>query len=276
MKRADSHIIAAVSTIIVLLLLLLLLFKLNITAPIPVEEEGIVVAFGDADMGGGMPDAPQMDAVTQVEQIPAPAAPSRPSDNDLIVQDDEESLELAKQTEEEAKRKAYEEELIRQRKEAEARAEAERVAKEKALAEQRAKEQEAIDKASKLGALFGQAGTTEGANAEDANENGSSVKGNPRGEESGVFEYNGIGGQLYGRKPRHLPKPSNDFTQEGIVVVKIWVDENGNVTNVAEDAGTTISDRHTKQLALSAARQAKFTSGKTPQIGTIVYKFKLN
>ena len=274
MKRADSHIIAAVSTIIVLLLLLLLLFKLHITAPIPVEEEGIVVAFGDADMGGGMPDAPQMDAVTQVEQIPAPAAPSRPSDNDLIVQDDEESLELAKQTEEEAKRKAYEEELIRQRKEAEARAEAERVAKEKALAEQRAKEQEAIDKANAMAALFGQAGTAEGANAEDANEGSSSAKGNPVGK--GYGESNGMQWTLYGRDVKALPKPSNDFTQEGIVVVKIWVDAAGNVTNVAEDAGTTISDRNTKQLALTAARRAKFSEGKTPQIGTIVYKFKLN
>ena len=274
MKRADSHIIAAVSTIIVLLLLLLLLFKLNITAPIPVEEEGIVVAFGDADMGGGMPDAPQMDAVTQVEQIPAPAAPSRPSDNDLIVQEDEESLELAKQTEEEAKRKAYEEELIRQRKEAEARAEAERVAKEKALAEQRAKEQEAIDKANAMAALFGQAGTTEGANAEDATQGAASAKGNPVGK--GYGESNGMQWTLYGRDVKALPKPSNDFTQEGIVVVKIWVDAAGNVTNVAEDAGTTISDRNTKQLALTAARRAKFTEGKTPQIGTIVYKFKLN
>lgn len=273
MKHADSHIIAAISTIIVLLLLLLLLFKLSITAPLQEEEEGIVVAFGNADMGGGMPDAPQMDAVTQVEQIPAPAAPSRPSDNDLMVQEDEESLELAKQTEEDAKRKAYEEELIRQRKEAEARAEAERVAKEKALAEQRAKEQKANDL---IGGLFGRSGTAEGANAEDANENGSSVKGNPVGEESGVFEYNGIGGQLYGRKPRHLPKPSNNFTQEGVVVVQIWVDAAGNVTNATIHEGTTISDRHTQQLALSAARQAKFTSGERPQVGKIVYKFKLN
>lgn len=274
MKHADSHIIAAVSTIIVLLLLLLLLFKLSISAPLQEEEEGIVVAFGNADMGGGMPDAPQMDAVTQVEQIPAPAAPSRPSDNDLIVQEDEESLELAKQTEEDAKRKAYEEELIRQRKEAEAQAEAERVAKEKALAEQRAKEQEAIDKANQLAALFGQAGTAEGANAEDATQGAASAKGNPVGK--GYGESNGMQWTLYGRGVKALPKPSNDFTQEGEVVVQIWVDAAGNVTNATIHEGTTISDRHTQQLALAAARKAKFTEGKTPQIGTIKYKFKLN
>ena len=97
MKRIDSHIKAAVGTLVLMFLLFLLLFKLTIVAPIQEEDEGIVVAFGDSDMGGGMPSVPQMDAVTQMEQIPAPAAPTRPSDNDLIVQDDEESLALAKQ-----------------------------------------------------------------------------------------------------------------------------------------------------------------------------------
>ena len=274
MKRFDSHIKAAIGTIVTLLLMIWLLFALRITAPIVEEDEGIVVAFGDAEVGGGMPDVPQMDAVTQVEQIPAPPAPSRPSENDLIVQDDEESLALAKQAEEDAKRKAYEEELIRQRKEAEARAEAERIAKEKALAEQRAKEQEAIDKANQLAALFGQAGSTEGANAENASDGANSTKGNPIGK--GFGESNGATWTLYGRNVKLLPKPSDDFNQTGRVVVNIMVDKDGNVTNASVGDGTNISDRHTQQLALTAARQAKFTTGDTPQRGTIIYNFKLN
>ena len=273
MKRIASHIKAAVGTLVLMFLLFLLLFKLTIVAPIQEEDEGIVVAFGDSDMGGGMPSVPQMDAVTQMEQLPAPAAPTRPSDNDLIVQDDEESLALAKQAEEDAKRKAYEEELIRQHKEAEAQAEAERIAKEKALAEQRAKQQEAIDKANQLAALFGQAGSTEGANSDDAQAS-ASTKGNPVGK--GYGESNGAQWTLYGRNVKRLPKPSDNFTQDGEVVVQIWVDPSGNVTNATIHEGTTISDRHTQQLALTAARQAKFTEGKTPQIGTIKYKFKLN
>ena len=167
-KNTQSHIIASIGTILSLFLIFLLLWWLQIKVPVQVEDEGIVVAFGEAEEGGGMPDVRPIDAITQVEQVPAPAAPSRPSDNDLIVQDDEESLALAKQTEEDAKRRAEEEELIRKRKEDEARAEAERIAKEKALAEQRAKEQEAIDKANQLADLFGQAGTNEGANADNA------------------------------------------------------------------------------------------------------------
>ena len=273
MRKLDSHIIASVGTILFMLLLLLLLFKLSIVAPLQPEEEGIVVAFGDADMGGGMPDAPQMDASTQVEQIPAPAAPSRPSDNDLMVQDDEESLALAQQREDEARRKAEEELLIQQRKEAEARAEAERIAKEKALAEQRAKEQQAIDKANQMAALFGQAGSTEGANADNADAGAASTKGNPIGK--GYGESNGMTWTLYGRNVKQLPKPSNDFNQEGSVTVRIWVDKEGNVTN-ASILETSVSDRYTQQLALDAARKTKFTEGDTPQIGSIKYNFKLN
>ena len=48
---------------------------------------------------------------------------------------------------------------------------------------------------------------------------------------------------------------------------------NGNVTNARVHDGTTISDLHTRQLALTVARQAKFTEGKTPQIGFITYEF---
>lgn len=274
-KNIQSHIIASIGTILSLLLIFFLLWWLQVKAPMQIEDEGIVVAFGDAEEGGGMPDVRPLDAITQVEQIPAPAAPSRPSDNDLIVQDDEESLALAKQTEEDAKRRAEEEELIRKRKEDEARAEAERIAKEKALAEQRAKEQEAIDKANQLAALFGQAGIAEGANAENAStSNSATTKGNPVGKGMGVS--NGTQWTLYGRNVKRLPKPSSDFAQAGVVVVNIMVDPAGSVTNATVGDGTTVSDRSTQQLALQAARQAKFTEGDKPQMGKITYTFKLN
>lgn len=274
MKRIDSHIYASVGTVVCLLLLLLLLFKLSMTAPVIEEEEGIVVTFGTAEDGGGMPDVTPVDAITQVEQIPAPAAPEKPSNNELMVQDDEESLALAKQREEDARRKALEEELIRQRREAEAKAEAERVAKEKALAEQRAKEQEAIDKANKLAALFGNAGTTEGGNGDNASASSSGVKGNPVGK--GFGESNGNTWHLAGRDVKSLPKPSDNFNQQGRVIVNIRVDKAGNVVSATVGDGTTVSDRPTQQLALSAARQAKFTEGDSEQIGSIVYNFKIN
>ena len=274
-KQTQAHIIAFVGTVISLCLIFLLLWWLQIRVPLQVEDEGIVVAFGDAEEGGGMPDVRPLDEIIQAEQIPAPAAPARPSNNDLLVQEEEESLVLAKQAEDDAKRRAEEQELIRKRKEDEARAEAERIAKEKVLAEQRAKEQEAVDKANALMANFGQAGLEDGSNAENASSaNTATIKGNPVGKGMGVT--NGTRWSLYGRDVKRLPKPSSDFAQAGVVVVKITVDVAGNVTNASIGDGTTISDRSTQQLALQAARQAKFTEGDTPQMGKITYTFKLN
>ena len=275
MKDIQSHTIAGAVTVVLLLLLLLLLFKLTMRAPIQLEDEGIVITFGNADEGGGMPDALPLDQIAQPEQQPAPAAPVQPSNNDLMVQEDEESLALAQQTEEERKRQAEQEELLRKQKEAEAQAEAERIAREKALAEKKAKEQEAIDRANQMAALFGQTATAEGANADNANNNPSaSAKGNPVGKNFG--HVNGNMWSLEGRSIKLMPQPSTDFKQQGKVVVNIRVDKAGNVILVSIGDGTTISDRYTQQIALDAARKAKFTEGDKEQIGSITYNFKLN
>lgn len=278
MKEYQSHIIAGAGTIVLLLLLLLLLFKISMHAPIQLEDEGIVITLGEADEGGGMPDAlPMTDAITQVEQQPAAPlpAPAQPSQNELMVQEDEESLALSQQNEEDLKRQAEEEELIRKQKEEEARQEAERIAREKALAEQKAKEQQAIDKANQLAALFGQAGSSEGANAENATANPAATsKGNPVGKSFGQVDGNMW--SLQGRSVKTMPKPSTDFLEQGKVVVSIRVDKAGNVVAASIGDGTTISDRYTQQLALDAARRAKFTEGDKEQIGSITYNFKLN
>lgn len=259
-----------------LLLLLLLLFKISMHAPIQLEDEGIVITLGEADEGGGMPDAlPMTDAITQVEQQPAAPmpTPAQPSENELMVQEDEESLALSQQNEEDLKRQAEEEELIRKQKEEEARQEAERIDREKALAEQKAKEQQAKDKATELAnALFGQAGSSEGANAENATATPAATsKGNPVGKSFGQVDGNMW--SLQGRSVKTMPKPSTDFLEQGKVVVSIRVDKAGNVVAASIGDGTTISDRYTQQLALDAARKAKFSEGEGIVVGTITYNF---
>ena len=192
-----------------------------------------------------------------------------------MVQEDEESLTLAQQNEEDIKRQAEEQEMIRKQREEEARLEAERIAREKALAEQKAREQEAIDKAKQLASLFGQASTAEGANADNATSTPSAnSKGNPVGKGYGVVDGNMW--SLQGRDDKSIPKPSTDFNQQGKVVVNIRVDKAGNVILVSIGDGTTISDSHTRKLALEAAKKAKFTEGDKEQIGSITYNFKLN
>ena len=76
-----------------------------------------------------------------------------------------------------------------------------------------------------------------------------------------------------------LPKPSYTVNKEGIVVVKIMVDQYGKVTNaIPGQSGTTVSDPTLWAAAKSAALKARFNinaSASAVQIGTITYIFKL-
>lgn len=251
-SKRRSHTIAAVGTVIFMLLLFLLLWFVCIYSSREPEDEGIEVAFGDAQDGGGY--QPEQ---AEASQPSAPAsAPSKPSSNDLVVQDDEESLALQKQREQEEKARQQ--------------AEAERLAKEKALAEQRAKEQAAIDKANQFGSLFGN--NSAGAQGSGDTE-GDSRRGNP---EVGHGSSGSSTWSLAGRSCKALPAPSNNFSQEGKVVVAIIVDGSGKVVSAKATEGTTISNDATIQLALKAAYKAEFSFTDRPdkQFGTITYIFK--
>lgn len=275
MKNNDSKIIAAIVTVIAMLLLWLLLWFVYINSPYQPEDEGIEVSFGDADAGGGQNEMP-MASLPVETSAPAPVA-SQPSTNDLMVQDDE-SLQLQKQREQEKKRKAAEEaERIRKQKEEQARIEAERLAKEKALAEQRAKEQKAIENANKLGGLFGQTNTAEGGNGTTSS-GSSSVKGNPLGHgTSGGNSWSLNGRSINGK----LAQPTYSNNVEGVVVVAIRVNAQGQVISATKGQGTTISDQATIDAACAAARKASFSEykasdgGSAEVVGTITYVFKL-
>ncbi len=269
-SKRRSNTIAAVGTLFVMLLIFLLLWFVTITSAREQEDEGIEVAFGVAEDGGGF--QPQdVQASAPSEAVAPPPAPSQPSPNDLIVQDDEESMALLKQREEEekARRQAEQERLQREREEQQ-RLEAERIAREQALAEQRAREQAAIDKANQLGSLFGNSGA--GATGSGDTE-GDTRRGNP---EVGNGASGGTSWSLAGRSCKSLPAPGNNFSQEGKVVVAIIVDANGKVVSAKATGGTTVSDDGTIQLAVKAAYKAEFNFTDRPdkQFGTITYIFK--
>jgi len=274
-KDIKAKIQSGLLTAVIMALLFLLLLYVYIDAPQQTEEEGIEVAFGDSEDGGGAePEALPMPAVP-VTQAPPPT-PQAPSENDLMVQDDEESLALAKQREEEKKRRAEQEELVRKQREEQARLEAEQRAEEQRLAEEQARkaaeEQEKRDKAAALGGLFGNnqqgaqgSGSTQGASQQGSN--------NPVGHGS----VGGNSWSLKGRNIKALPKPSTQFNQEGKVVVNIQVNSDGKVISATVGEGTTVSDYQTKQVALEAARKAEFSPSENKiQVGTITYTFKLN
>ncbi len=270
--KQKSNIIAAAGTVIALLLLFLLLWFVSMGAPVLPEEEGIEVAFGDVQEAGGSEPNPEQQSVP-MESVAPPPAPSKPTNNDLMTQEDEETLALQRQREKEEKaRKEAEAERLRQEKAKAAQLEAERIAKEKALAEQRAKEKAAKDKAAAMGSLFG----NNPAGAQGSGDSkGEGQKGNP------VAGYGTSGGNswsLAGRTIKGaLPEPKNEFKQDGKVVVSIWVLADGTVKDVQVARGTTVSDKATLELALNSARKAKFSESDKPlETGTITYNFKFN
>ena len=70
---------SAVVTAIVMLLLFLLTWYVYIDAPVPEEEEGIEVSFGDSDTGGGVQDG-LLAASAQPTPTTAPPTPSAPTE----------------------------------------------------------------------------------------------------------------------------------------------------------------------------------------------------
>ena len=268
-KKQERHIIASIGTALFLLLLFLILWFVRLSSVEPDQEEGVEVAFGElAEAGGYMPQQSEAVPLPTPEPV-APEQPSAPSDNDLMTQDDDESLALKKAQEEKERARKQAEALEKQRRrEEQARLEAERKAREEAEAKERARQAEAIAKANQMGSLFGQAGNNNGS----GDSQGDGQKGNPIGHgSSGGNDWTLSGRSLKGT----LPQPSNNFNQEGKVVVQIRVNAAGVVTE-ATIKGGNVSDKQTLQLALDAAKKAKFSEGDHDQIGTITYIFKLN
>ena len=81
---------------------------------------------------------------------------------------------------------------------------------------------------------------------------------------------------LSGRSIRGtLPIPANTYNQEGYVTIEIRVNAAGDVIS-ATLICSNIFNNKTQQLALDAAKKAKFTEGDHEQTGTITYNFIFN
>ena len=110
---------------------------------------------------------------------------------------------------------------------------------------------------------------------------GSGQQGSPNGT-PGSTNYNGKGGNgsydLSGRSSVSLPLPPRDFSREGRIIVKIWVDQQGKVTKTsAPEQGSTITDPTMVKQAEQAARRSLFNADPNAavmQTGTITYVYR--
>ena len=249
-KEKKDKGIAIVGTIVVHALVLLVLFLMAFRTPLPLPgEEGVEVDLGMMDQGMGniQPEKPAIPMAAQPQQQ------QNKSKEDIVTQNDDEApaIEKPKNTKPKQETKPVEE-------------------------PKPTVNQKALFK----GSNNPQAGGSEGITGQPGDQ------GKPNGL-AGIKKYDGNGGKgngtgydLGGRGAKSLHRPDDDFSEEGRIVVDIWVNRNWQVVR-AEVAtkGTDIISNSMRQKAIQAAKRSTFASdpdAPEEQHGTITYTFVIN
>ena len=249
-NKNKNKIYAVATTIVIHAIALVLLFTLCFRTPLPLPgEAGVEVNLGMYAQGMGLESSQDEEVVNDtyeenqtVEEI-----------EEEIVSEDEEIPSIEEVTEE--SQEETEKEI------------AEEVVEEKPVINQRA-----IFQAPKVNKEPSSEGNTEG-DGEQGNVNGL----------KDIDRYEGNGGSgggpsydLGGRGAKSISTPSRDFSEEGKVVVDIWVDKEGRVQRAEIGKGTTIANSGMLNSAKTAALNSIFNKDDKAtdlQKGTITYTF---
>ena len=249
-KEKKSRGIAIVGTIVAHALVVLVLFLMAFRTPLPLPgEEGVEVDLGMMDQGMGniQPEKPAIPMAAQPQQE------QNKSKEEIVTQNDEEAPAIEKPKN------------VKPKQETKPVEEPKPTVNQKALFK---------------GSNNPQAGGSEGITGQPGDQ------GKPNGL-AGIKKYDGNGGKgngtgydLGGRGAKSLHRPDDDFSEEGRIVVDIWVNRAGQVVR-AEVAtkGTDIIDNAMRQKAIQAARRSTFASdpdAPEEQHGTITYTFVIN
>ncbi len=262
----------------ILLLLLLFIPILSYKYP-PPEQEGVLVSFGQPDIGMGN-DRPSTQNEVQVEEVAPPAASEQlekvdpvkkqaidvPVEKNLIEKDMLTSQEAEAIALQEKKRKAAQEEA-----EQKARLQA---AREQAAAEKARRQKEYKEAKKQFGNVFGKGKGNTGIAGNQGDPNGdpdaSVLEGISTG--SGV-----VGGGLGDRGVKYFPKVKDRTQKSGIVVIDVCVNQAGKVVSARyTQRGSTTTDKRLREIAIKNAKRFQFTdSDIDKQCGTITFNFKL-
>ncbi|MEM9820483.1 MAG: energy transducer TonB [Bacteroidota bacterium] len=289
---------AITSFVIHIALLILAVLPLLTFPDPPPGQSGVLVAFGDPELGQGeelgAPPPPVEEEVAEEEaqepeevEEPTPEPPKEKPKKETPkptkkVNTDASSNEIAlKKQKEEERKKAREAWLEKEAKRKKKEAEAAEAAKKKKLAEEKAKrEAEAAAKKAADAEKWKNLGTigSGGGNNDKPGSNGQ-LDGDPDGKAlDGVSTGSGeIGGNLGGRDVTYKPRITDNSQKTGDVVVKVCVDANGKVTSAKyTQLGSTATDSNLINTAVKAARKYRFDKGTIDkQCGTIKIKFRL-
>ena len=252
MTNKDKHkLYGIIATIAFHAIAIILLFTLCFKTPLPLPGEAGV----EVNMGMYADALSQQDNTAtsqQVEETPQPQVEETTTEEieEEILSEDEETP-------------AIEEENVEV---------PEEMVKEEAVEEKPVVNQRAMFQAPK--------------NNRDALSEGDSIHKGVQGIPNGLKDidrYEGNGGSgdgpaydLGGRGAKSISSPSKNFSEEGKVVVDIWVDKDGRVQRTEIGKGTTVTDAGMRASALQAAKNSIFNKDDKAadlQKGTITYTF---
>ncbi len=265
-------------TALIAVILVLLLFVVGAPYMDPPIEYGVAVNFGSTDFGKGdiQPLEPIKSEPKEINEPYQPdvskTPPPKPSaaQEEVLTQENEEAIAIKKQKQAEANAKAIAD--------AKAKAEAEKIAQEK-------REQE--EKKKKLDALIGGVSKSDGsATGSEGNDNKAGDKGQLNGDPYAPSYFGdpgtgsgGVGYGLNGRGKASYQLLKQECNESGLVIVKIVVNNNGNVIEAIPGfKGTT----NTAQCLLEPAKKIALSHKWRPdanapskQIGFVKVNFTL-
>lgn len=249
METRKNRIIGIAATVSFHLILLIFFILFGFTTPLPLpEEQGVEVNLGNSEEGMGEVQPENLTPNTSSSVVPTNYTPNHYAD-----QSNEETVNL--------NHKNKTEKINQKPKETKEEVKEENKINQLALFQ---------GKNNKTGGNEGNTGKPGDQGNPHGNPNADSYSGNPGSGGGPSFS-------LKGRTAKLLPKPEYNSNEQGTVVVKIWVNNNGEVTRVeAGQRGTTTSDRTLWKLAESAALRARFSpdsDAPEDQTGTITYRF---
>jgi outer membrane biosynthesis protein TonB len=260
---------SAVITALILLLLIVGFFNFGMQYLDPPEEYGLAINFGDSTIGIGEPaeKATKSTSTKVVEQEEVKVLEEAPKENvqeEMITNDKAEEVSVVEKVKE-----VHSEPLIE-------------VVKKEISKEKPTPSKETTAALNSL--LNGNASDGQPKGEGDTTKEG--IKGSEKGDSDANRYYGnmGIGSDrnynLAGRKALLKPKKQPDCQEEGVVVVRITVDNTGRVmTAIPGVKGTTNSAACLLKPAKEAALNTQWNADSNAplkQTGTIIYKFSLS
>ncbi len=273
-QKKKGKYVGMVGALLVHVAIIALLILVGFAMPRPSEEDGIPVMLGEVPDALGDADP----SLVKVDVMPEEVAPDvqEPNEQDIITQEDEETVVLKPKAEPKKKTEVKKPEIKKPEETAAEKAEeARKLAEAKAEKERREAEEAARKRVSGAfgkGAQMGNKGNTEGQGIQ-----GSPTGNAPTGATSGTGGYGtfNLGGRSIGEGG--LPRPVYNVQDEGRVVVSITVNPAGQVIATSINRQTNTVNPSLRKAAEDAAKKARFNavSGLNNQTGTITYYFNL-